>query len=477
MKTMNFKIFALVAALLTSSFAIAQEVTFEWMTGDTIVIKKTTNQYLTGEQPSKWVYYVQHTIQQVHGKRFPKGILIRGIYSWVGEDDIILKGAVARATVEESLAAYNKMDAGLNELKGLGQEVENMNVEDRAALEAYAKATGADILQQQQIEQAAVTNAAAQQELMEEYLQKAKEEAAAMDDALADELRSEINDVKATQKAQQNQVDQILHTLNPGYSRLDAQHRFSIGVRGGAASLMHDAAEMGDWKTGFDALVDFQYAYYFGGKKVNPGILVGASLGYAQSSLTSSVDTTYTDGEIEYTITADKVEELDGQLQVEIPIMFTMLTEKGFFLNVGPKFVIPVFSHYKQTIDNANVNAYFPTYDVNVSNEVITGLVKSEQLSTKGKWNTSKFNILLTAELGYEWLLKSGNAFGLGVFANYSVWDLYNNTTSGESLINVTAPSSSVALVDVLSVTDAYAKGLGYFDCGLKLTYHFNFRK
>ena len=85
---------------------------------------------------------------------------------------------------------------------------------------------------------------------------------------------------------------------------------------------------------------------------------------------------------------------------------------------------------------------------------------------------------MLTAEIGYEWVLKSGNSFGLGAYANYSVFNTFKNTTSTEGLFDLTAPTqTSAAILDVQSATKTYADKLGYFDAGLKLAYHFNFPK
>ncbi len=443
MKTNTIKLIALVATLLTSSFAFAEEqqdtTQRQWQVGDTIVVKKTTERYLTGERPSKWVYLVEHSIQQVGGKRFPNGLLIRGIYSWLGPDDILLKGA-AQAEIEKR-----------------AQEVDSLSAAEKQALDNYANLMGSKVIQ---------TDSTKQEEAASEVV----EEPATTPATTPMDVRKE------------EEMVPVAFALLP--THLDKMHRFSIGARGGVASLMHETDVMGKWNTGFDALLDLQYAYYFGGKKnqkVNPGILTGLSIGWAQSGLKSGVDTTYTvntvDGDIDYTIKAEGVNESDGQLQLEIPLMFTMLTKKGFFMNVGPKVIIPVFTHYKQSISTPDINAYFPTEGVNVSNEVITGLVKDNQLETKGKWNPSKINVMLTAELGWEWILKNEHSIGLGVFANYSVYDMYKNSTENKSLINVTPPTSGPANVDVLSATDTYAKGMGYFDCGLKLVYHFNWRQ
>ncbi len=448
MKTNKIKLIALVATLLTSSFAFAEEqqdtTQRQWQVGDTIVVKKTTERYLTGERPSKWVYLVEHSIQQVGGKRFPNGILIRGIYSWLGPDDILLKGA-AQAEIEQR-----------------AHEVDSLSDAEKQALDNYANLMGGKVIKDEAPQDTVV--------------------AEPQEEAPAAKTTPASSDVNPYAVKKETEILPVALALKP--THLDKMHRFSIGARGGVASLMHEADVMGDWKAGFDALLDLQYAYYFGGKKnqkVNPGILTGVSIGWAQSGLQAGVDTTYTvstvDGNIDYTIKADNVKENDGQLQLEIPVMFTMLTEKGFFMNVGPKVVIPVFSHYKQNITTPDINAYFPTEGVNVSNEVITGLVQDNQLKTKGKWNPSKVNVMLTAELGWEWILPSENSIGLGVFANYSVYDLYKNTTDNKSLINVTPPTAGPAIVDVLSATDTYANGMGYFDCGLKLVYHFNWRQ
>jgi hypothetical protein len=66
----------------------------------------------------------------------------------------------------------------------------------------------------------------------------------------------------------------------------------------------------------------------------------------------------------------------------------------------------------------------------------------------------------------------------LGAYANYGVYSLYTNDLNKESFIAVTPPTAQGnAAVDVLSLTDAYANKLGYFDGGVKLVYHFNFPK
>jgi hypothetical protein len=267
-------------------------------------------------------------------------------------------------------------------------------------------------------------------------------------------------------------------------------HRFTIGVRGGASSLLHQA-EKGNWTCGFGALLDLQYAHYWAkdGRPVDLGLIVGVAAGYQQSGLKTAVNDAYTQstevGNVDYTIKADKVEETDRNIQLEVPVMFSLIHDNGLFFNVGPKFMIPVFTPYNQTIsNNANtiVDAYFPDEKVHVMNDAVTGVLGDDQYKLSGTDNGVQFNInvMLTAEIGYEWILKNGHSLGLGAYANYSVFNTFKNgaTTSDDLVTLATPPSTaSVAKFDVNAATKSYADKLGFFDAGIKLAYHFNFPK
>lgn len=418
-----------ILALLTSSFAIAQEKTFtfdELNVGDSVMIKEGVNtHYLTGEEPSQWVYGKKFVIGTKGGTRFPEGLLLMPITSWIGAEYLYLTdptGQPAQQSVEQKAAPKQ-------------EEVKQEPIKEEP---------------KQEVKQEPVAEQPAQQQA-----------------AVAEE----------TAKEEETPVE-----------KTQAFHRFSIGVRGGTASLMHNNEDntMGNWKAGFNALLDLQYAYYFAHKvdsKVTHGILTGVSLGYSRSPIANEINDTYTitgdaGEQIDYEISASKVSEKDGQLQIEIPLMYSMLVN-GFFLNVGPKVMIPVLKNYNQTISDPHVSATFEDMGVTVTDEVITGYVEDGDLKTSGKWGKGKTNVslLLSADLGYEWTLKSGNALGLGVYANYAPFNSYSNDTDNVSLIDVTAPNGSnpAGSADILSATDTYTKSMNYFDAGVKLVYHFNF--
>ena len=436
----------------------AQEHQWKVAIGDSVMIKRECVEYLTGERPSVWVWDKVHTVRQLGTKRFPEGVLLMNIYSWICEECLIPVNGRAQ---EEAAKAVEEQK------------------EDRAAFDKAQRGEPAAQPAAQPAEEPKEEPAA--EPAAEPAEEPAKEEPAPVEEQKEEE-----------QTAQSNQGDSI-------HSQPNFKHnydRFTIGLRGGAAGLLHKTNE-GSWTCGGDVVLDLQYAHYWtkDGRPVDLGIITGVGLGYAQSSVKSSVNSTrpnVEDGDatpmhIDYTIRADEVKEHDGQLQLEVPLMFSLIHQNGLFFNIGPKFMLPVFTPYKQTISNnpnTFVEAYYQETGVRVTNDVITGLLAEDKYTSKGTDYKNKFtiNVMLTAEIGYEWILKSGNSLGLGAYANYSVYNSFKNNPEDpnvDPLIRVeSAPSStSNAVINVNPLTGTYASGLGFFDAGVKLAYHFNFPK
>ena len=436
----------------------AQEHQWKVAIGDSVMIKRECVEYLTGERPSVWVWDKVHTVRQLGTKRFPEGVLLMNIYSWICEECLIPVNG--RAQEEEAKAVEEQK-------------------EDRAAFEKAQKG-----------EPAAQPAAQPAEEPKEE---PAAEPAAEPAEEPAKEEPAPVEEQKEEEPAAQSNQGDSIHSQQNFKHNYD---RFTIGLRGGAAGLLHKTNE-GSWTCGGDVVLDLQYAHYWtkDGRPVDLGIITGVGLGYAQSSVKSSVNSTrpnVEDGDatpmhIDYTIRADEVKEHDGQLQLEVPLMFSLIHQNGLFFNIGPKFMLPVFTPYKQTISNnpnTFVEAYYQETGVRVTNDVITGLLAEDKYTSKGTDYKNKFtiNVMLTAEIGYEWILKSGNSLGLGAYANYSVYNSFKNNPEDpnvDPLIRVeSAPSStSNAVINVNPLTGTYASGLGFFDAGVKLAYHFNFPK
>lgn len=462
---------------------IEVESTFSYVPGDTIIISKQQTHYLTGERIDSWVWYVCHIVQQVGGKRFPDGILIKGIRSWVRPDDLLLLSPVERSDSASQAAIKQRVEQDRQAVEELRTEVATLDEKTQKAVEAHSESIGAEALK-------ADSAVLAREQARRDSIARALK---AIEQARRDSIEREMNErqrlrMLAEEEERQRIADSIAHAEQVKNFHYGKQHRFSIGLRGGVASLMQETKDnvMEHWKAGYDALLDLQYAYYFGakeGKKVNLGIVTGLSVGYSRSPVAAPFDSAYsvTDDagdKIDYTVSAEKINEKNAQLQLEVPVLFSLRHETGVFMNVGPKIVVPLFSHYNQKITNPNIIAYYPEYGVYVPNETITGKVSDEQQKTGGKWSASTLNVMLTAELGYEWMLKNNNALGIGVYADYSLYDLYNHKPTGKSVIDVGMPdTANGAKVEVSSATDTYGTGLGFFDCGLKLVWHFCFPK
>ena len=411
--------------------------------GDSILICKDTLHYLTGERISTWVYTKPHTIQQVGGKRYPYGILIQGIYSWVYPGSII--PLHPEQPKEEVVPVVEEQP-----------EVEQAPVVD--------------------VEPIVDTVAIVEQ------------------DSVADQLPlvEEIDTVATEEPEPQDTLVLDITTLqNYGKGNYEIpvsyqMNRFAIGARGGFASTMAGGKNM---PIGFDALLDLRYAHYWAKDMNKPalGIMTGLNVGYVQASQSIEFLDQYTaptvDGDVDYVVSADEVAETDKQIQLEVPVMFSMVTPKGFFLNVGPKIIMPVYSTYEQTITNPNIYAYLPELNGNpIVNEVVMGKVTDEQMNIKGNMADNPCKLLslaLGAELGYEIKFKNGNSLDLGIYADYSVCTLYNNSLGAASkVISVEVPTeTSAAVVEVLPISKALANRFAFLDAGLKISYNFDWIK
>ena len=441
---------------------------YAFKVGDTIVISKSMTKYLTGEKPSEWVYFVRHTIQQVGGKRFPQGILIRGIFSWVGPDDLLLYRAV-----EENEQAEQRQKEDHPAVVERQEEMGQKTQEERDDIARKAARVGAtplepivkDTVKEEEPQEPVVV--VVDTVVKQEPVVEQEPEPVATDTVVAEPVATDTTavvqpDTTASDSARYKGID-----------------RFTIGVRGGMASLMQQTINNTEKNFGFDALLDIQYAHYWITKKEHRvGLLLGVSAGYGQGGLHNGVDDSYTrtspEGEtVQYDVKTENIKETDRQIQLEVPLMFSLITKKGFFLNLGPRFMLPLYTPYSETLVKPEIKATFP-WGVVVPDEIATG--KVTQLDYNGKSAQSmKVNVMLGLELGYEWFFKSGNSLGLGAYANYSVYSMFKQQTQNKGLIDVTPAAPTK--VDVYSATDTYTSKMGYLDAGIKLAYHFNWWK
>ena len=398
--------------------------------GDSVKINRDSLYYSTGERILHWVYDQTHVVRQVGSKYHPDGILLKGIYSWIPADLAIPVSNKEKATVADTTTP--------------------------------AKVDTPSVSKQEELVVAPETAKAPEGVVEEPVVEQPKEE------VTSEPVVESTPVVESETVAEESKRTQM--------------NRFTIGVRGGFASSMAKPAKL---PLGGDVLLDLQYAHYWaaGLDKTHFGILTGLSVGYMSATRNHQAwNETFTantsDGDVIYNVTADNIKETNHQLQLEVPVMFSMITKGGLFLNVGPRFLLPAYAPYKQTISNGNIAVTDVETGVALENNPVYGALTEQQENQKGKGGQQfKLTMTIGVELGYEFRFKSGNSLGLGAFANYGVYSMYSNKPLG-SAIEVAGPNASDnGVVNVESLTNAYTENMGHMDVGVKLTYNFNFFK
>lgn len=505
--------------------------------GDTVKIDKEQRYYLTGQRISKWVYNKLHVIRQVGGRRYPQGILIKGIYSWVYPNSIYPITPKAPVTDSISLTAcgqyywdatgetytqpgeYTFVGKAANGcdstvVLSLGiNPISASTVIDETACGEYRWDATATTYSESGTYTYKTIGANGCDSIVTLNLKVIKPQIIDIEKRIFPrQLPYTWNGIQMTNIGDTSRVSgqdeygcDIIEKLHlsfkdqtrwgksivpvvPGWMVNLPYHidRFSIGLRGGFASNF--AGEK--LPLGAGGAFDFAYAHYWvaGAEKNAYGFKTGLSVGYLYTTQQKQPDvdqytTPTVDGNIDYTISVENVLQNTHQLQVEVPVMFAMQTTKGFYLNAGPKFILPVYSIYQQTLTNPVISAAgFPELPgVSITNEVVTGKVTEEQANYQGKFlvdNPCKlFSLAVGAELGYNIKLpRYGQSIDLGVYADYSLINAYKNTSDPTGkVISVTPPTSiSSAIVDVQSLSTAFSNKFGYMNFGVKVAWNFD---
>jgi hypothetical protein len=438
--------------------------------GDSVRINPDSVRYETGERKIKRVFNEIHEIMQVSSKYHPDAVLLRGIYSWIYANSILPEN-VEKKPHPVSTSFEATIDYGASYTWN-----DSVYTQSGEYTQQFVAQSGADSTVTLHLTVLPPKTIYTSFEATVEYGQTYSWNAMTYDST----------GVYTQQFVAANGADSMvtLHlTVLPKPQPLLIQlNRYSVGVRGGFASTL--AGGNNGLPVGFDVLLDLRYAHYWTKEnKPSLGIMTGISVGYlgaTQSAILNDAFTLATDGgDVKYAVTADQVKEKTHHVLLELPVMFSMVTPKGIFLNVGPKFVLPVYSKFNQTMSNPNITAYLEELDGKpIINEVVMGKVLDEQMnlrsSFRNKWNMS---LALAAEFGYALKFNNGHSLDMGVYLDYTVVNAYKNDGTGK-VIAITPPSiKAPAVVDVQSMTDAWATQKGLFDVGVKVAYNFDIAK
>ena len=267
------------------------------------------------------------------------------------------------------------------------------------------------------------------------------------------------------------------------YGRNDALHVIRVGLAGGGAYNLIPSNSTMTSNMGGGGAVAFDYAFYKSLNKVDLGLRTGLDLGYQYSPYKAEFShqfshQDYLGNQMDYT-TSGGVDITQNQLYASIPLMFA-LRSNWFVCNVGVRLQGAFYQTGKQQLSNPLVQAYYPKYDVTVTNELITGIVADNQLSTPLEFPSILLECHAAMEIGYEHEISNTNsAIGVLAYFNMGFWNSLPKAT-GALIIQVAPIMDKNNPVPTVTVNNAYNALLTSYipmQFGLKVYYAFHLTK
>ena len=260
----------------------------------------------------------------------------------------------------------------------------------------------------------------------------------------------------------------------------------SIGVRGGGQTYLAsttDPSSSVQGTFGTAGTLDLRYTFYgcltdrFG-----IGFTLGAGVGYGSTGIKGNHTDTYTNfdylgNQMDYTVSS-AFKQTDRFAKGEATLMASFCFG-NVILNIGPRFMIPFSASSSLTITEANIDAYYPAYNVHVVNEQITGKLETPY-TTPYTIHSTPYTILLAAELGYEWYFNAKSCLGFQLYADVSVWDKKGDglpvTGYGAPFIQISPITDAANPVPTVTVRDVnpLISGRRYLDFGVRVYYAFS---
>ena len=256
-------------------------------------------------------------------------------------------------------------------------------------------------------------------------------------------------------------------------------HTLRVGVSGGSGLNLTPTDCVMKSKFGASGALAFDYAFYKSFNEVDLGLRTGLDLGYMYlpyhaefAQQYSNMD--YLGNQVDYT-TSGVVDVVQNQLYASLPLMFALRTH-GFVCNIGVRLQMPCYQTGKQQLSNPLILAYYPKYDVTVTNELITGIVTDEQLSMPLASSPVFLECYASVEMGYEHRLNAKGAIGCAAYVHAGVWNALPKATD-KPVIQVAPITDKVKPVPAVTVNDAYTSLLTSYtplQFGVKVYYAFS---
>ena len=180
---------------------------------------------------------------------------------------------------------------------------------------------------------------------------------------------------------------------------------------------------------------------------------------------------------INYTVDG-AVREVHNDISVSIPVM-AAFKYRALIAGVGLKARSVIWSSAKTNISELNTTAYYPDFDVTVTNEPKLGAVTDAAEEIKGSRTTPEWHVAVAAEIGYEFEIKKNQWLGVRLFTAYDIWNSYKLDDPLPHVYAITAPTADTNAAS-LTLNPLYNTALTKFNTftvGLTVSYIFDILK
>ena len=263
-----------------------------------------------------------------------------------------------------------------------------------------------------------------------------------------------------------------------------AEHLFEMGVHGGIAGLSSQPVYVHS-QIGIHGGAQLYYNYlspYVIGFRT--GITFdGHNAGFERKNYEdhySTIDVENEQIDVDYTI--GKLSEYYTTWSVGVPLQLAFYMKNILFL-AGGKAVFPVTTSWKQTVRNAALSVYYPTYDNRVYESYPLAASRNFDMFQDGKINLPKVQWWLSAELSYTFPLNNKSRrlrsyIVVGAYFDYCLSKHTPDPINNASLIMLTDTRDGFSLQRILTpILEANRQGrklvndYTLFDAGIKISY------
>lgn len=257
-------------------------------------------------------------------------------------------------------------------------------------------------------------------------------------------------------------------------------HLLTLGLRGGETTLLHSSAQDLHSQMGGVGALDLGYVWYASVPRAELGLRTGLLVGYGAAGTSGAfsqqfTNTDYLGNLMRYTTSAQLFSR-SQMVSVEIPLMMA-LRVKGFTFNAGFSLQTLLWQHTCQHLTSPHIDAFYPAYNVHVTDELITGQLTASRQTSVYASGLPVVGLGVCTEIGYDFALPKGY-LGLQAFFSCSVCSNYR--ASDDIVIavsSITDPVNPVPCVQVSNALPSLCSSVRPLSFGLRLYYAFEWHR